>query len=156
MHTENGADVTDTTDDDHGVDLAMTLGDAWSTVERILTGNLGAVRGISFSEYRLLSALDAVGERGSSRADLGRAVGLTPSAVTRALQPLAKLGMVTTTKDARDARRALARLTPAGAEVVADATGVVRDAMAMVGEGAPRTREHRSLLLDLLTELANA
>jgi len=39
--------------------------------------------------------------------DLAAAVGLTPSAVTRALRPLEKLGCVATQKSERDARRSL-------------------------------------------------
>lgn len=40
-----------------------------------------------------------------------------------------RLGFVETTKDDRDARKALAKLTPAGIELVADADGVVDDTL---------------------------
>ena len=139
-----------------GIELAAALADAWGAVARVLTGNLGAVRGISYSEYRLLSALAAADERGRSRVELGRDVGLTPSAVTRALKPLAKLGMVTTERDARDARRAMARLTPAGLEVVSDADGVVRDAMSELAGRTPTVQQHRRELVSMLAELADA
>lgn len=144
------------TTDDREVALAAALAGAWTSVERRLTGNLGAIRGISYSEFRLLSALADAGPRGLSRVDLGRQVGLTPSAVTRALQPLTKLGMVTTTKDARDARRAMAQLTPAGHEVVTDAAGVVRDAMLQLAERTPLASDQRDQLMAMLTELATA
>jgi len=59
--------------------------------------------------------------------DLAAAVGLTPSAVTRALRPLEELGCVDTQKSERDARRSLASLTAAGAELLDDAQGAVND-----------------------------
>lgn len=141
--------------DHNNEELAPLLADAWGAVERALTGNLSAIRGISYSEYRLLAALDQLGERGASRADLARLTGVTPSAVTRALRPLEKLGMVTTSKSPRDARLAIARLTPAGLEVVADASAVVSDVMVEIEERAPLLRGHRSTITAALAELAN-
>ena len=61
--------------------LALTLAAAWNRLERRLDHSLGAIRGISLAEYRLLRALgDAPGSR-ASRVDLAEAVGLTPSGV---------------------------------------------------------------------------
>ena len=97
-------------------------------VERRLDGQLSNIKGISFSEYRLLDALAAV-EGGTTRVSLASAVGLTPSGVTRALKPLEKLGFVETVRDERDARRSLARLTSSGAELHRDADGVVNDSI---------------------------
>ncbi|NNF55312.1 MAG: MarR family transcriptional regulator, partial [Acidimicrobiales bacterium] len=94
-------------------------------VQRRLDGSLANIKGISFSEYQLLLAIqDAPGGR-ATRVDLAAVVGLTPSGVTRALKPLEKLGFVETTKDDRDARRSMARLTSQGTELTNDATGVV-------------------------------
>ena len=86
-------------------------------------------RGISFSEYRILKTLGSAGERGVARVDLAESVGLTASAVTRALRPLEKIGVVTTQKHERDARCSLASLTPAGLELLSDAESVVADAL---------------------------
>lgn len=148
--------ATDDTDDtDEGEVLAATLSAAWSAVERILNGNLGAVRGISYSEFRLLSSIAAGPEAGSSRVDLARSVGLSASAVTRALRPLEELGMVTTTKHPRDARLAIACLTAPGEELVSDATGVVRDTMAQVAERTVLVNRQRPGLLTMLDELAH-
>ena len=64
--------------------LALAVASAWSHLERRLDASLGAIRGISLAEYRLLRALgDAPGAQ-ASRVDLAHAVGLTPSGVTRA------------------------------------------------------------------------
>lgn len=138
-----------------GAVLAATLHDAWSAFERILNGNLSAIRGITYSEYRLLSAIAGGLEKGCSRVDLARSVGLSPSAVTRALRPLTELGMVVTTKHERDARLAMARLTPQGEELVADAAGVVDDVASRMVEQTPLANEHRTRLLEMLTELAH-
>lgn len=134
-------------------ELAASLFEAWSAVERILNGNLGMIRGITYSEYRLLTAIASGPTAGSSRADLARNVGLSPSAVTRALRPLSDLGMVATIKHPRDARLALAHLTEQGAELVADAAGVVADAMAQIGEQTPLVNEQRANFLAMLSEL---
>tara|TARA_R110002072_G_scaffold1780_10_gene14810 strand:- start:35102 stop:35542 length:441 start_codon:yes stop_codon:yes gene_type:complete len=97
-----------------------------SALERRLDRALSGTRGISFSEYRLILALSR-SENGLPRIDLANAVGLTASAVTRALKPLEKIGFVTTQKSDRDARQSLAVITPAGLELLVDADGVLRD-----------------------------
>ena len=117
--------------------LALAFAGAWNRLERHLDHSLGAIRGISLAEYRLLRALgDAPGAQ-ASRVDLAHAVGLTPSGVTRALRPMEKLGIVSTVKSKRDARLAIAALTPAGREVLDDASGVVDDIMQAVLERLP-------------------
>jgi len=98
-------------------------------VERKLDRGLSVIRGVSFSEYRLLRALAAQHALTSTRVDLASAVGLTPSAVTRALKPLEKLHYVKTEKSARDARQSLATLTPSGQELLSDAQGILTDIM---------------------------
>ena len=117
--------------------LVLALAAAWNRLERQLDNNLGAIRGISLAEYRLLRALgDAPGSQ-ASRVDLARAVGLTPSGVTRALRPMEKLNIVSTVKSKRDARLAIAALTPAGREVLEDASGIVTDTMRTVLQRSP-------------------
>ena len=115
---------------DESEQLVHTLLEAAGQVERRLDRALSNVRGISFSEYRLLRELDRRTSGSAMRVELAQAVGLTPSAVTRALKPLEKLGYVATIKSERDARRSLAQLTPGGIELFADAQGVVRDVIA--------------------------
>lgn len=96
---------------------------------RRLDGNLGMTKGITYSEYQLLSALEAETAAPATRVLLAQRVGLTPSGVTRALKPLEKLGYVETVRDERDARRSIAKLTKAGEELVSDARDVVSDAL---------------------------
>ncbi len=139
---------------DTAAELVLGLASAWGALERRLTGALSSIRGISLAEYRLLSALAQAPQRRSSRVELARAVGLTPSAVTRAIRPLEDLGMIKTVKNERDTRLALASLTPAGIDLVDDATGVLNDAMADVIALTPTVSAERSLLLAMCGELA--
>lgn len=133
--------------------LATDLTDAGGVIGRRLDRVLSSTRGISFADYRLLSAL-ARAEDGMSRADLAAHVGLTPSGATRALRPLEKLGMVVTSTSPRDARLALAKLTPAGREVVANSSDAVDDAMAEIARRANFNAGDRRMLADLLDRLA--
>lgn len=133
--------------------LALALASAWNRLERRLDSSLGAIRGISLAEYRLLKALgDAPGAQ-ASRVDLAEAVGLTPSGVTRALRPMEKLGIVSTLKSKRDARLAIAALTPAGRELLGDASGVIDDTMRVVMKRAPRAAEDLDGFIALLQDL---
>jgi len=101
--------------------------DTAAGLERRLDRALSGTKGISFSEYRLLKALSASERAGVPRIDLAAAVGLTPSAVTRALKPLEKLGYVTTLRNERDARQSLAAITPAGTGLLKDARAILQD-----------------------------
>lgn len=134
--------------------LALALASAWTHIERRLDSSLGAIRGISLAEYRLLRALGNAPGAQASRVDLAEAVGLTPSGVTRALRPMEKLGIVTTLKSKRDARLAIAALTPAGRELLGDAAAVVDDIMKALLERTPRVAADADLLIDMLNELA--
>ena len=133
--------------------LALAFASAWSHLERRLDSSLGAIRGISLAEYRLLRALgDSPGAQ-ASRVDLAQAVGLTPSGVTRAIRPMEKLGIVSTLKSKRDARLAIAALTPAGRELLSDASGVVDDTMKTLLQRAPRATAELDQFTDLLRDL---
>jgi DNA-binding MarR family transcriptional regulator len=132
--------------------LVLELLEVAGTIERRLDRALSNVKGVSFSEYRLLAALQRHPDSTASRVDLANSVGLTPSGVTRALRPLEKLRLVKTTRNARDARQALATLTNAGEGLVEDASGVIDDMVATILD---RTTEgpHREGALTFLREL---
>lgn len=117
---------------DNNVKLILELLEVASKVERRLDRSLSVIRGVSFSEYRLLKALNAQHQSTATRVDLAEAVGLTPSAVTRALKPLEKLHYVETQKSERDARQSLAMLTTSGRELLNDAQGIVKDVVSML------------------------
>ena len=132
--------------------LALAFAAAWNRVEKRLDGSLGAIRGISLAEYRLLRALADAPNGWASRVDLAHAVGLTPSGVTRALRPLEKLGMISTAKSKRDARLSLTSLTPAGQELVNDASAVINDRMKIIVERSPKVSADMEAVIGLLDE----
>ena len=134
--------------------FALGFAAAWNRLERRLDSSLGSIRGISLAEYRLLRALADAPNAQASRVDLSHAVGLTPSGVTRALRPMEKLGIVSTAKSKRDARLALAALTPAGRELVNDAAGVVDDSMKVILARSPKVTARLDELIELLEEVA--
>jgi len=133
--------------------LALGFAAAWNRVERRLDHGLGAIRGISLAEYRLLRALGDAPNSQASRVDLAEVVGLTPSGVTRALRPMEKLGIVSTVKSKRDARLAIAALTPAGRELLSDASGVVDDAMKTMARRLPDNGPGFAELLEFLDNI---
>lgn len=138
-----------------GQQLVLALAAANNALERCLDGHLGSIRGISFGEYRLLRALADAPQAKASRVELARVVGLTASGVTRALRPLEELGFVVTVKNLRDARLALATLTPAGEELVDDASGVIDDVMAAVLERSQLPLRKHAELVAALGELVH-
>lgn len=136
-------------------DLVITLLDAAARLTRRLDGSLSTIKGITFSEYQLLSALRDHHAATATRVDLATAVGLTPSGVTRALRPLEKLGFIETAKDARDARKSLAKLTAAGLELVQDADGVVQDTVDDIDALTSLDEDARQQLVELMRRLSH-
>lgn len=125
----------------HTEPAVLELLETASCLERRLDRALSHTKGISFSEYRMLSALSATNAGGTTRIDLANAVGLTASAITRALKPLEKLGFVVTERSERDARQSLAKLTPAGQELLGDAKGICQDALRDLSFNTLKARE---------------
>lgn len=122
---------------------------AASGIENRLNRVLSNVKGISFTEYFLLEQLKVVHHGAATRVDLARAVHLTPSAVTRALKPLEKIGYVVTEKGARDARQSVATLTTAGEELLRDSNSLVHDEIASLS--VPRSV--RAEMTEVLTRI---
>ena len=119
-------------------DTLMLLLETALLVERRLDREISIRKGISFREFRLLKHLASFPDACAMRVDLAEAVGLTPSAITRALKPLEKIGIITNIKSERDSRSTLACLTDAGREVLADAQAIFDDAIAdMPLDGLP-------------------
>ena len=136
--------------------FALTLADAAHSVERRLDMSLGAIRGISYAEYRLLKALGDAPQSRASRVDLAHQIGITPSGITRALRPLEKLGVVKTVKAERDARLAIATLTSAGEALLKDASSVVNDTLDTVLSRSPKVTADIVIIADRLDELAQS
>ena len=96
-------------------------------LERRASHHASNLVGLSYSEVCLLHALAGAGDRGLSRGELADRVHLTPSAVSRALKPLEKLGFTYDKRDERDARNARAILTQAGTERLSHALSALED-----------------------------
>jgi len=131
----------------HTEPTLIQLLDTAARIERRLDRMLSALRGISYSEYRLLTTLAEASPEGLPRIVLAESVGLSASAVTRALKPLEKIGCITTEKGERDARQSRAIITRAGLELLSDAKASMQDAL--------RVMPLNSLSAQKVTELCN-
>ena len=147
MHYERMNNIAD-----HTEATVLKFLETAAALERRLDRALSNTRGISFSEYRLLRTLSTAGTGGFPRIDLANSVGLSASAVTRALKPLEKLGYVTSQKSDRDARQSRAVITPGGLELLHDALQVLQDTfrdLPLTRLSSPRIAEFSSRLDDL-------
>lgn len=135
-------------------ELVLAIANSWDCLLSQLESGLSHIKGITFAEYRLLRAIAESPQQRASRVDLADRVRLSPSGVTRALQPLEKLGFVETQRGERDARLALAALTDAGEELVRDASAVVDDVATAIVDQAPTASASREHLVSLLADLA--
>lgn len=134
-------------------ELVLAVADSWERLLARLESGLSHIKGISFAEYRLLRAIALSPQQRASRVDLAERVGLSASGVTRALRPLEKLGFVETQRGERDARLALATLTPHGETLVQDASAVVDDIAGAILAQATDAGESRETLVALLADL---
>ncbi len=114
-------------------DLCLRLARAHAMLVRRFDSALGSHHGISYGDFQLLNHLARAPGGRLRRVDLAERLGLTASGVTRSLLPLEKIGLVAREADPRDARVGFAAITPAGLELVGNATDVVdvisRDAL---------------------------
>lgn len=132
--------------------LALTRADA--ALRRRLESALGAVHGLGLNDFVVLSALSRAPGQRLRRIDLADAVGVTASAVTRMLVPLEQIGLVERDSDPKDARAALARLTAAGLERVAQAQETAGEAAGRL-VGARLSTAETATLARLLGKLVD-
>jgi DNA-binding MarR family transcriptional regulator len=102
--------------------LCLELAKAHATMVRRIDGRLGALHGLSFSDFAILRHLSQAAGGRLRRVDLADQLGLTPAAVTRALIPLEKIGLIKREMDKNDARVGFASLSKTGARVLEEAT----------------------------------
>jgi DNA-binding MarR family transcriptional regulator len=98
------------------METLLALASAFAVVTRSLE-----VAGLSFAELRVLLALRGA-QTGRRPTELAQDLHLSPSGVTRALLPLEKRGIVERKRDPGDGRASHVFLTPAGRELVDEAT----------------------------------
>jgi DNA-binding MarR family transcriptional regulator len=134
--------------DSLSTEFCLRMGRAWAAISRRLDAGLGSHHGISFADYQLLLQLQRAPGGRLRRVDLAEKLGLTASGVTRSLLPLEKIGLVDRQSDPRDARVGYAIVTPAGSELVTNATVVVDNiSRAMLGAASRAQLEATSTLL---------
>ncbi|HLJ90436.1 MAG TPA: MarR family transcriptional regulator [Candidatus Angelobacter sp.] len=100
------------------LDFCIGLAKASAALSRRLDGHLGTLHGLSFGDFALLLQLGRAPQGKLRRVDLAETLGLTASAVTRALIPLEKIGLVTRERDVHDARVGYAALTRSGRRIL--------------------------------------
>jgi DNA-binding MarR family transcriptional regulator len=103
--------------------------------------HLGALHGLSLSDFAVLHQLAEAPGGKLRRVDLARQVALTPSGVTRLLAPLERRGIVAREEGGHDARATYAVLTRSGKALVKDATATAQTvAESILGSLAERDR----------------
>src|SRR3954453_8112793 len=103
------------------LDFCVRLLKANAALSRRFDGRLGTWHGLSFGDFVVLLHLSAAPDGRLRRVDLAAALGVTPSAVTRTLIPLEKIGLVSRRPDPHDARIGYAALTAAGRRTLTEA-----------------------------------
>jgi DNA-binding MarR family transcriptional regulator len=84
-------------------------------------GTALSAHGIGLSEYLVLNQLYTARNQKLRRSDLAEQVGLSPSGVTRLLNPMEKIGLIEKQDSPRDARVSLVALSDTGKKVTEEA-----------------------------------
>jgi len=100
--------------------LVIDLMSLQSTIQKRVGGAL-SVHGLGISDYFVLNQLYIAPLQKMRRSDLAERVGLSPSGITRLLNPLEKIGLVDKELNPRDARVSLVTLSVSGKQVYEDA-----------------------------------
>ena len=80
-----------------------------------------SVHGLGFNDFAILYILNSSSENKMRRIDLAEKIGLTASGVTRLLNPMEKIGLVTRETNERDARVSYVVITSTGKKILEDA-----------------------------------
>ena len=111
---------------DAALDTLLRLNRTTTQLVREVDRTLGSVHGVGLSDLALLLELQARPAGRMQRVELAECLGVTPSGVARQLGPLERIGVVTRESHPKDARLALAVLTPAGDTLATDAAVTAR------------------------------
>ncbi len=113
---------------DAALDTLLQLSRTTTRLARDVDRSLGSTHGVGLSDLALLLELQARPGGRMQRVELAECLGVTPSGVARQLGPLERIGVVTRESHPKDARLALAVLTPAGDTLATDAAVTARRA----------------------------
>ncbi len=100
--------------------LVVSLISLHSTIQKRVGAALSS-HGIGLSEYLVLNQLYIATNQKMRRSDLAEQVGLSPSGVTRLLNPMEKIGLIVKEDNPRDARVSLVTLSGAGKKIFKEA-----------------------------------
>ena len=100
--------------------LVISLINLQSKIQKKI-GSALSVHGIGLSEYLVLNQLYVATNQTMRRSDLAEQVGLSPSGVTRLLNPMEKIGLIKKLDNPRDARVSLVALSEAGKKITEEA-----------------------------------
>lgn len=114
-------------------------------------GSALSVHGLGLSDYFVLNQLYIAPSQKMRRNDLAERVGLSPSGITRLLNPLVKIGLVEKESNPRDARVSLVALTAPGKQIYEDAKTSFSAASRLMFE--PLNEAQLSKLSELLKPL---
>lgn len=135
------------------LDFCLRLAKAHAALVRRFDGRLGTLHGLSFGDFVLLLHLSRAPAGKLRRIDLAEQLGVTASAVTRALIPLERIGLVTRQRDLRDARVGYAALTKSGQRVLQESMSsaeLISEAMVPTAKtNEPRLRSLTELLVQI-------
>lgn len=101
-------------------DLVINIINLQSKIQKRVGAALSA-HGIGLSEYLVLNQLYVATNQKMRRSDLAEQVGLSPSGVTRLLNPMEKIGLIEKSDNPRDARVSLVALSETGKKVTEEA-----------------------------------
>ena len=128
------------------IDLMILQG----KVQKRVGGAL-SVHGLGLSDYFVLNQLYIAPSQKLRRNELAERVGLSPSGVTRLLNPLEKIGLVEKESNPRDARVSLVTLSVSGKQIYEDAKVTFSEASRVLFD--PLDTAQLSKLSDLLKAL---
>ena len=120
--------------------LVIDLMNLHNMVQKKIGGAL-SIHGLSISDYFVLNQLYIAPSQKMRRSDLAEGVGLSPSGVTRLLNPLEKIGLVEKELNPRDARVSLVTLSVSGKQVYEDAKVSFSDASLALFESLSATQQ---------------
>jgi DNA-binding MarR family transcriptional regulator len=101
-------------------ELVINIINLQSKIQKQVGGAL-SVHGIGLSEYLVLNQLFIAPTQKMRRSDLAERVGLSPSGITRLLNPMEKIGLVQKEENPRDARVSLVTISETGKQIYKDA-----------------------------------
>ena len=110
----------------NSTELLVSLTTLSDRIHKRISARLSA-HGISLTDYLVLRQLSQAPSGTLRRIDLADGVGLSASGVTRLLNPMEKIGLVTKQDAPRDARVSLVALTKSGRRIYEEADVTVAE-----------------------------